>query len=226
MRFYPVIGKQDEHLRDAFEALSTQMDEVVMESARHWERKGTVPVSFLRGDPGTPRKARNGLCCAAGTTSGLCVDTAGRAWSCPLFAKSLQPIPAMAQGVSDVLDLGDIRDTDFPERLAALSAKAARLPLLTHRSDKHSNHGACRDCELLNECFHCPAATAHLPGNVDPHRIDDFACAFTRATSRARNAFNERTGGAALAAQTENLRLALARLADALQRDTQPKPPQ
>jgi len=226
VRFYPVIGQQNEHSRDAFEALNTQMDEVVMESARHWERKGTVPVSFLRGEPGVPRNARNGFCCAAGTTSGLCVDTAGRAWSCPLFAKSLQPIPAMAREASDILDLGDVRDPIFKARLSALPEKAARLPLLTRRTEKYSSHGACKVCELLGECPHCPASTAHLPGNADPHRMDDFACAFIRAASRARKAFHQKTGGAALAAQTEDLRLALARLADALQRDTRPKPPQ
>jgi MoaA/NifB/PqqE/SkfB family radical SAM enzyme len=224
VRFYPVIGQEDEHSRDAFEPLGAQMDEVVMESARHWERKGTVPVSFLRGERGAPRNPPNGLCCAAGTTSGLCVDTAGRAWSCPLFAKSLQPIPAMAREASDILDLGDVRDPDFLGRLEALPAKAAKVPLLTQREDKYSKYGACRDCELLGECPHCPASTAHLPGNADPHRMDDFACAFIRAASRARKAFHQKTGGAALAAQTEDLRLALARLADALQRDTQSEP--
>jgi hypothetical protein len=117
------------------------------------------------------------------------------------------------------LDLGDVRDPDFKARLSALPEKAARLPLLTRRTEKYSSHGACKDCEFLRECPHCPAYTAHLSGNADPHRMDDFACAFIRASSQARNAFNERTGGAALAAQTGKVRLALGRLADTLQQD-------
>jgi len=224
--FYPVMGQSAEFPPETFEALRVQMNQLAEDGARHWERTGTIPIDFLRGIPGGRAESRDGFCCAAGTASGICVDTAGRAWSCPLFASSLRPLSGMAYEASEVLDLGNVRDPSFKVRLSALPEKAARLPLLTHRADKYSSHRACKDCEFLRECPHCPASTAHLPGNADPHRMDDFACAFTRATSRARKAFNERTGGAARAAQTENLRLALARLADALQRDTQPKPPQ
>jgi sulfatase maturation enzyme AslB (radical SAM superfamily) len=221
--FYPVMGEKAEGSQETLDALRTQMDEVAEDGARHWERTGTIPIDFLRGIPGGRAESQDGFCCAAGTNSGICVDTAGHAWSCPFFASSLQPLPALAREASEVLDLGDVRDPSFKMRLSALPAKAAQLSLLTQRAAKYSSHGACKDCEFLGECPHCPASTAHLPGNADPHRMDDFACAFTRAASEARRTFHEKTGGAALEAQTGKVRLALGRLAEALRRDVESK---
>jgi sulfatase maturation enzyme AslB (radical SAM superfamily) len=222
--FYAVMGQSAEFPPEAFEALCVQMNEVAEDGARHWRRTGTIPIDFLRGIPGGGAASKDGFCCTAGTASGICVDTAGRAWACSLFASSLRPLSGMAYEASEVLDLGDVRDPCFKARMSALPEKAQRLPLLTRRTEKYSSHGACKDCEFLRECPHCPASTAHLPGNADPHRMDDFACAFTRAASRARRSFHQKTGGAALAAQTEKLRRALAGLADALERETQSEP--
>ncbi|MGA9750490.1 MAG: radical SAM protein [Acidobacteriota bacterium] len=213
---YPVLGRTDGMSSEISGALGAQMEEVAEDSAKHWRKTGTIPLNFLRGKEGGVTQSPNGLCCAAGESSGFCVDTGGRSWSCPWFAKSLRRPSALARQASDVLDLGDIRDPSFQRRLAALPARAVRVPLLTHRKDKHSSSGACRDCEVLGECYHCPASTAYLPGNSDPHRVDDFACAFARATTAARRSFHEKTGGAVLAARDADIRAALRRLTDAV----------
>ena len=220
---YPVLGRVERMSSEVFGALGAQMEEVVADGVGHWRKTGSVPVSFLRGKEGGPTQAPDGLCCSAGNSSGFCVDTAGRGWSCPWFAKSLRPQGPLAREASDTLDLGCILDPSFPQRLAELPTKAARVPLLTCRSDKHSSAGACKDCEILGECYHCPASTACMPGNSDPHRVDDFACAFTRATAAARRGFHEKTAGAVLAAQEGDIRSALHRLTEAIRGELEPQ---
>ena len=224
VKFYPVMGHSEACPQKVFETLCAQMERVVEESIAHWRRTGSVPVAFLRQDPGRGRTPDCGLCCSAGKTSNICVDTAGHAWSCVMFASSVRALSRLGRTASEVLDLGDIRDPSFPEKLAALPAKAAELLLLTRRGEKRSSAGTCRDCELLGECFYCPAATAYLAGNDDPHRVDDFACAFTRASAAARRSFHKKTGGAVLAAQKEDLRRALLRLTGAVRRDLESPP--
>lgn len=224
VKFYPIMGYSEDCPAETYEALCAQMELMVERSVAHWHKTRTVPVAFLRQASGKHRAFDDGLCCSAGKTSNICVDTAGHAWSCVMFARSVRPPSGLGRAASDVLDLGDIRDPSFPERLFALPAKARELPLLTHRTEKYSGVGPCGNCELLGECFHCPASTAYLAGNADPHRVDDFACAFTRASAAARRRFHEKTGGAVLAAQEEDVRAALRRLTDAVRRDIESRP--
>ena len=64
------------------------------------------------------------------------------------------------------------------EMVAELDRQFARV----YRAslEKHSPYGRCAECRFLASCAICPLAIAHQPGNDDPRRMPDFACAFMR----------------------------------------------
>jgi hypothetical protein len=143
----------------------------------------------------SPSGPGGGFICGAGVGKGLCVDSNGHGWTCPLFASSLQRLPPLARPVSDAVDLGDARAPGLWERLSETRQRTRGLRALTRRRDKHSSYGTCRHCEFLEECFICPAAVTHAPGTVDPDRVPDFHCAFNRVTARARREFRALLAG-------------------------------
>ncbi len=185
--FSPAAGAEDPWDAGCEAALCAQLEAIVRDALRHFAGTGEVVVTFLDRPAAS---SRNGpFLCGAGYGQGLCVDTEGTVWTCPLFASSLQDLPPLAREVSRATRLGRIADEDLWERLVALPERTSGLPLLTRRTEKRSGHGRCIDCEFCEECFICPAAASHDPGNADPHRIPDFHCAFVRATAEARRAF-------------------------------------
>ena len=192
--FSTVIGAEDRWSRDQEASLMEQVAIIVRMVHENGVAPQTVPVLFLRdGPPSIPQ----GFFCGAGYGKGLCVDTEGAVWTCPLFASSLQALPPLAREVSRATRLGHIGDKDLLGRLVSLPDRTAALPLLTGRGEKYSSHGRCMDCEFHEECFVCPAAVSHAPGETDPHRVPDFQCAFVRATSGARRAFQSAVGNEA-----------------------------
>ncbi len=196
--FQPVIGRNGEWNEAAFRVLEEQVGEIVAEAARHWAAHRAVPVAFLRGPgPEAGRGPGGGFICGAGVGKGLCVDSDGRTWTCPLFASSLQDLSPLALQISAAVDLGDVRSGDLWKRLSTTRKRTGPLRAMTNRPDKYSSYGACRDCEFLDECSLCPAAVAHAPGNGDPDRVPDFHCAFTRVTARARRDFRALLAGMA-----------------------------
>jgi MoaA/NifB/PqqE/SkfB family radical SAM enzyme len=190
--FSPVIGAEDRWGGDLEASLMEQVARIVRMVHENGVAPQTVPVLFLRD--GRPSAPHGTFLCGAGYGKGLCVDAGGAVWTCPLFASSLQMLPPLAREVSRATRLGHIGDGDLGERLTALPEKTTRLPLLTGREEKHSGRGRCMDCQFQEECFVCPAAVSHAPGADDPHRVPDFQCAFARATSGARRAFQSAFG--------------------------------
>ncbi len=188
--FQPAVGLVGGWNETEPDLLEEQVSQIVRDGVRHWKARHAVPVLFLLGPaPEAGRGPGGGFLCGAGVGKGLCVDSGGHAWTCPLFASSLQKLPALASPVSGAADLGDVRDAGLWDRLSETRQRTRGLRALTRRRDKYSSYGACGRCEFLEECFVCPAAATHAPGNVDPDRIPDFHCAFNRATARARREF-------------------------------------
>ncbi len=175
--------------------LRQQVEQVLEISLGHWRRTGLVPVGFLRGRDSAPAAAHaRTFLCAAPRVAALCVEPGGRAFACTMFARSWHVLPPLARAAGEVLDLGDIRDPALQERIAALPRRARRLALLTGKRAKRSSYGRCAECRFRVDCFVCPAAIAHIPGNDDPHLIPDFPCAFNQVTLTARRQFNKRKG--------------------------------
>ncbi|MGA9750407.1 MAG: radical SAM protein [Acidobacteriota bacterium] len=197
VRFFPATGLAGAGGPEEYALLRREAERVAEASLRHYERTGQVPVLFLRRPewPRAPERA-DGLICGAGWGKGLCVDAGGLAWSCPLFAGSLQSLSPLAGEASKILRLGDVRSAALAEQLASLDRRSISLRLLRGRREKYSFLGPCRECEFLDECTLCPAAVSHSPGNEDPDRVPDFVCAFARATGEARRVFQSRIGDA------------------------------
>jgi sulfatase maturation enzyme AslB (radical SAM superfamily) len=220
--FYPAIGRSEDCSADRLAVLEEQVQEIVDISARHWEMTDSVPVLHLRPtarDDSDPMD--DGALCGAAEGAGLCVDTNGTAWSCPLFTGSSAAASPLRDEAAFVMKLGSVRSPDLPQRIAALPEKSAPLRLMTHRQDKYTSLGRCAECKFLPECFLCPAAISHQPGNEDPDRIPDFFCAYMKAAIRARQAFQEQTGGRALKRQAVRINKALRDLRLALERGMQ-----
>lgn len=189
--FSPSMGEGTGSVDSYRRGLRKQLSEVVRDSLVHWTRTATVPVTFLR--PGPPEEggiAQDGFVCGAGYGKGLCVDSGGRAWTCPMFARSMGRLSPLAQKVSRAVGLGDVRDPSLRERLAKLPERTASLRLLTDREGKHSCYGRCKECEFIRDCVICPGAVSLEPGNTDPDRVPDIQCEFNRATLGARRAFS------------------------------------
>ena len=218
VRFFPATGLTGAGGAEEYALLRRETERVAEASLHHYERTGQVPVLFLRRPEGprAPERA-DGLICGAGWGKGLCVDAGGLAWSCPLFAGSLQSLSPLAAEASRILQLGDVRSAALAERIASLDRRSMSLRLLRGRGEKYSFLGPCRECEFLDECTLCPAAVSHSPGNEDPDRVPDFACAFARATGEARRFFQTRIGGAQTRPETSEVLTSLrSRLANFL----------
>ena len=215
--FYPAVGRSGDCSAGHVALFEEQAQQIVDLSVSHWEATGSVPILFLReGAPSEP--PGDGAICGAGEGAGICVDTDGMAWTCPFFTGSSSAKSALRDEASRTMGLGGVRDRALAERVGALPEKAAALRLMTRRREKFSSFGPCRDCTYLSECFLCPAAVSHQPGNTDPDRIPDFFCAYTKATCRARRAFQERTGEGVLKKRRERIHDALRDLRVALER--------
>ncbi len=171
------------------------MEEVVEESAGTGRGTGTVPVSFLRGTRRATQSSQRTLLCGGYHFGPLRETRPAAPGHAPCSQESLQPIPAMAQ--RGVRRPGSRR---YPGH--GLSGEARRAvckgrsapPSYSTGLTSIPTTGRAETANCSSECFHCPAATAHLPGNVDPHRIDDFTCAFTTRDVPGPRAFNEKTG--------------------------------
>jgi sulfatase maturation enzyme AslB (radical SAM superfamily) len=198
--------------------LEGQTDEIVAFSVAHWRRSRDVPVEFLRDRTARPEGSSMGFVCSGPRGRGFCVDPDGRAWACPMLASSLRRLPTKALALSSVMDLGSVLDPALTRRLAELPERARSKPLFTHKAERHSSFGPCRECEFEGGCFVCPATLCHNEDSEDMNRVPEALCAFNRATLSARAKFAERKRAAMDAPGTGGLDGALKRLTDALMR--------
>jgi MoaA/NifB/PqqE/SkfB family radical SAM enzyme len=215
--FYPAVGWPGEWSPAHADTLDRQAMKIADISAGRREKAAPTPVLFLRGqEPYEP--PGDGAICGAAEGAGICVDSNGRAWACPFFTGSSSARSALRDEAALAMKLGEVRDRDLAERVGALPEKAAALRLMTHRREKFSSYGRCCDCEFLSECFLCPAAVSHQPGNMDPDKVPDFFCAYQRATVKARRLFQGRTRERARQCSRDKLSEALKDLRLSLER--------
>jgi len=189
---------------EGVDELDAQLSSTYDASLRYLFRTNRTPLQLFRksgrgskenkappgdgGGAGVGRQEPSNMC-SIGSGAGLVIDTDGQVCGCPLLVTSYQKTSgSLAPRLND-LGMGDFRSADFPRRYEAFSAAARSAEIFHHRERKHSSYGRCGDCRFLTTCSVCPVSITTIPGNTDPHRVPDFACAFHRTASKYRERF-------------------------------------
>jgi sulfatase maturation enzyme AslB (radical SAM superfamily) len=171
-------------------ALDHQMSLVAELSRRHFERTGRVPLMLLRKHRTAASDGSTGdAMCGVGDGHSLTVDVNGQVVGCVSFATSFQRLPPYLGEAVEPLRLGDVRDADLAQRLAAYKARVAASRMFAARSRKRSSYGSCAECPQRAGCVVCPVAIGHIPGNVDPDLVPDHLCTFNRVVGAWRERF-------------------------------------
>src|SRR5262249_21158056 len=98
---------------------------------------------------------------------------------CITFMESYQRLPsAFLRSRFDAMRMGDLRDPAFPRRLAMYPEAAPGAGIFDDKHRKYSSYGPCRDGRHSSPCGVCPTSIGHIPGNTDPCRVPDNACAW------------------------------------------------
>jgi sulfatase maturation enzyme AslB (radical SAM superfamily) len=157
----------------------------------HYKQTGKVPFLGFRKGSGDAHHAPSGdAMCAAPSGKTLAVDVDGQIHGCAVFVESYQGFsnPFLRTAVES-MRMGDFRAPDFAERLARYPAATRQLAIFHDKPKKHSSYGECHRCRFVDQCSICPASIGHIPGNTDPHRVPDFACAYNLVSLAYRERF-------------------------------------
>ena len=148
-------------------------------------------MGLLRKSPGGPRRRASPVAmCSVARGGRLAVDTDGSVLLCGVFARSIQRFQPTCLGTMlGAVNLGDVREPGLTTRVAAIPELAKPLRIFHDKQDKHAGSIRCARCPHLRTCAICPASIAHIPGNDDPDRIPEFACAFNRVWLKHRSRF-------------------------------------
>jgi sulfatase maturation enzyme AslB (radical SAM superfamily) len=169
-------GWTDDHLA----VLDRQLARVFERSVRHYRDTGRVPVHAFRktAEPSLHQPA-GGAMCGAGSGRTLAVDVDGQVGGCMTFMESYQRLPSdFLRSRLSAMKMGDLRDPAFPRRLAMYPEAAERAGLFGGKHRKYSSYGRCGECRHVSQCAVCPTSIGHIPGNTDPDRVPDNACAW------------------------------------------------
>jgi hypothetical protein len=116
-----------------------------------------------------------------------------------MFAGSFQRFPsAFLRRHVDDMAMGHVAGPGLPEGFRRFPEASRRAGIFHDKQAKHSAYGRCGDCAYLGVCSVCPVSIANVPGNRDPHRIPDFACAYNLVALRNRDRFWEDLNAATL----------------------------
>lgn len=119
---------------------------------------------------------------------GLTVDVDGALFGCALLAESYQePHEGSLSASLRRLRIGNVRTPDLAGRLERFRRRVRHTEILQRKSAKHSVFGQCCECEHYGWCQVCPGGISRIPGNSDPTRVPDFACAFYRVAGKYRD---------------------------------------
>ncbi len=160
--------------------LDRQFARVFERSLRHYEDTGEVPVEAFRKTADRGHHAPQGRSmCGVGGGAALAVDVDGQTFGCATFADTYQRLPSdFLKTRLDAMRLGDLRDEAFPRRLALYPDAARAAGIFNGKHRKRSSYARCGECRYLDECAVCPTSIGHIPGNTDPDRVPDNACAY------------------------------------------------
>lgn len=192
----PAITHQAEWRAELMEELERQFARAFRASLRHFRRTGEIPLKLFRKEGPNPRRRSGGLpMCGVGRGERAAVDVDGQVHGCLMFVDSYQKFPtALLRTRLAAMRMGDLRDPEFPRRLAAYPAAARAAGLFHDKQEKYSSYGRCGECRFLTSCGVCPVSIGHQPGNADPNRIPDFLCAYNLVSLKYRERFPRQPG--------------------------------
>jgi sulfatase maturation enzyme AslB (radical SAM superfamily) len=184
------VTHDDGWRRDTIEDLDVQFAGVFQACLRHYWRTGDVPLVALRKAAAERPRDPVGLSlCGVGGGAKVAVAPLGRAFGCVMLVDSYQTFPSPVGRRIPRLALGKIANPRFEDRYRRYPDAARSIRVFDDRHLKHSSYGHCVRCAYAGSCTVCPASIGHLPGNRDPHRVPDQACAFNLVTLRYRALF-------------------------------------
>lgn len=160
-------------------------------SLDHFRRTNRVPLLLFRGEQRKRRRRfKSSSMCGVIRGATPAVDVDGQIYGCALLAKSLQDFNSpLLRHLHGVMEIGTLGDPQFEERFEHYLETARGDGILNRKEDKYSSYGPCGDCPDFDDCSVCPVSIAHIPGNTDPARIPDFACAFSKIALKYRESF-------------------------------------
>ena len=187
----PAFTSQADWHDDTVPELERQFGRIHRASLERYRQTGEVPLALFRKSVARePRRERPLPMCPVADRRHLVVDVDGQVYGCVAFAESYQRFPTpLLQSRLERLRMGPIGAPDLAERLAGYQEAARSTDILTAKEEKYSAHGRCADCTYLESCDICPVSIGHQPGNDDPNRVPDFACAFMRTALESRARF-------------------------------------
>jgi uncharacterized protein len=187
----PVTTHEPEWKLERIAELEEQFERVLDSAKTHYLRTGEVPVALFRKEGADDIHApRRDQMCGAPTGTTMAIDVDGQVHGCAVFTESYQsfPSPFLRERV-EALRLGDFRAPEFADRVQAFPEIARATGIFHEKSRKYSSYGRCGECRRLAECSICPASIGKIPGNIDPHRVPDFGCAFNLVALACRDRF-------------------------------------
>ena len=171
--------------------LDEQYGQLHETSLSHLESTGKVPMLLLRKrkDAGAARPV-GGLMCGLPAATQVAVDVNGQVYGCATLVESYQEFPSDFLRVRLApLKMGDVRDPEFWDRLAAFPELTRKAGIFHNREMKYSSYGKCGACAYSDVCSICPVSIGLDPRNTDPDRVPDFFCAFNQVALKYRNLF-------------------------------------
>jgi sulfatase maturation enzyme AslB (radical SAM superfamily) len=157
---------------------------------RHYRRTDEVPLHLFRKRHGrTPRRPERIGMCGVGMGRTFAIDVDGEVVGCALLARSYQSLSPFLRARLDPMRLGDFRSAGFAARRAHYPGAARAAEIFDNKEKKYSSFGRCGDCRHLGDCVVCPVSIGAIPGNDDPRRVPDLACAWNLVSLKYRARF-------------------------------------
>ena len=187
----PAFSACPEWRVDDITTVEEQFGRVFSGSLSHYQRTGQVPVLCFRKERDSLMRL-SGPRPMCGVMSGRspAVDVDGQVYGCAAMASSYQtPHSSLLREHWDKLKLGSLKGSHYDMRYTEFSDAVRSAAIFNHKENKYSSYGRCGDCEYIDVCTVCPLAIGYDPGNTDPNRVPDFACAFIRTQMKYRDLF-------------------------------------
>lgn len=179
---------------DLIDVLIEQAASVVQMSEYHYRRTREIPfVPFQTNTPSAHADDGPTAMCAAEKTDELAVDVDGRLFRCVMLVDSYRESgDGVLQRKLKHMQLGHVVDPNLNRRLEHYQAAVSAVGIFDNKQEKYSSYRRCDGCRFLNQCSICPVSICHIPGNTDPNRVPDLACAVNLVLLAARDRFLER----------------------------------
>ena len=185
----PLITPHPAWSEERVQELECQFSRILDTSLDHVRRTGQVPLLLFGPLRKTCQVKRSGAVCGAIQGWNLAVDVDGQVYGCALCVESVQEFRfPLVQRLRQAVKIGHL-NRDFSIGYRKFLEEAHHEDLLNHRENKYSSCGRCADCSYFPDCMICPVSIAQSPGNMDPHRVPDFLCAFNRVAQKYRRLF-------------------------------------